>query len=87
MPANLTNHPQRTLLTTLANSLQAQFGTLLRVLQIDDTDNPDVVTSFGITDTPTFVLVKQGVELWRQVGLRAEESLGSMIRQQIANNE
>lgn len=72
---------------TLATSLQAHFGTLLRVLRIDEAENPDVVTSFDITETPTFVLVKHGVELGRQVGLSAEELLVGMIRQQITANQ
>lgn len=87
MPASLTKHPQRALLTALADSIQVQFGTLLRVLQIDEVENPDVVSSFGITETPTFVLVKQGVELWRQVGLCAEEVLVSLIRRHLTDNK
>ena len=87
MPANLNNHPHRALLTALADSIQAQFGPLLRVLQIDEADNPDVVSSFGITETPTFVLVKQGVELWRQVGLCPEDVLISLIRRQLTDDE
>lgn len=86
MPANLINNPHRTLLTELAGSIQAQFGSFLRVLQIDEAENPDVVTSFSITETPTFVLIKQGIELWRQVGLCIEERLVSMIRPHIIDN-
>lgn len=86
MPTNLNNHPHRPLLIALAESIQAQFGPLLRVLQIDKVDNPDVVSSFGITEMPTFVLVKQGVELWRQVGLCAEEVLVSLIRRHLADD-
>lgn len=87
MPANRLNHPHRAVLSALADSVQAQFGSLLRVLQIDEVNNPDVVTSFGITETPTFVLLKQGVELWRQVGVCAEELLVGMICQHINVNE
>ena len=86
MPTNLINHLHRALLTELAGSIQAQFGSLLRVLQIDEAENPDVVTSFGIAETPTFVLVKQGIELWRQVGLCTEERLVNMIRPHITDN-
>ncbi|NID13478.1 thioredoxin family protein [Fibrivirga algicola] len=87
MPANLNTHPHRALLTALAESIQAQFGSHLRVLQIDEVENPDVMSSFGITETPTFVLVKQGVELWRQVGICTEKVLVSLIRQHLTDNK
>lgn len=71
----------RVLLSTLADSLQRQFGSLLRVIRVDDATHPDVVHSFDITQTPAFVLVRQGIELWRQVGMSDEAKLVLQIRQ------
>lgn len=74
-----TNRPQRILLTALADSLQVHFGGLLRVLRIDEANHPDVVQSFAITQTPAFVLVRRGIELWRQEGLSDEVTLVLLI--------
>lgn len=80
MPLALANWQQRALLTALADSLQAQLGGLLRILRIDETNHPDVVQSFAITQTPSFVLVRRGVELWRQEGLSDEATLVGLIQ-------
>ena len=80
MPSGLANRPQRVLLTALADSLQEQLGGLLRILRIDEADHPDVVQSFAITRTPAFVLVRRGIELWRQEGLSDESKLVEQIQ-------
>lgn len=80
MPSTLANRQQRALLTDLADSLQAQLGGLLRILRIDKTNHPDVVQSFAITQTPAFVLVRRGIELWRQEGLSDEATLVGLIQ-------
>lgn len=80
MPSEGANRQQRALLTALADSLQKRLGSLLRILRIDETNHPDVVQSFAITQTPAFVLVRQGIELWRQQGLADEATLVGLIR-------
>lgn len=80
MPSELANRQQRVLLTVLASSLQKQFGSLLRVIQVDEANHPDVVQSFAITQTPAFVLVRRGIELWRQVGMSGEAALVELIQ-------
>lgn len=80
MPTELANRQQQALLTALADSLQAQLGGLLRILRVNEVNNPDVVQSFAITRTPAFVLVRRGVELWRQEGLSDEATLVGLIR-------
>jgi hypothetical protein len=49
--------------------LQQQLGSAIRVLKIDEASHPAVVRSFQAPELPAFVLVRQGVELWRQQGL------------------
>lgn len=49
--------------------LQGQLGAAIRVLKIDEASHPAVVRSFGPSQLPACVLVRQGVELWRQQGL------------------
>ena len=80
MPSEPTNRAQRVVLAALADSIQAQLGSLVRVLQIDEADHPDVVQTFGITQLPAFVLLRRGVELWRQQGLSDEIALVGQIR-------
>lgn len=79
MPPVRTNQPQRATLTALAQSVQEHLGNQVRVLRIDESIHPEVVQSFGIVQTPAFVLVQQGVELWRQQGLSDEATLVRMI--------
>lgn len=80
MPSELANRQQRAFLTALADSLQEYFGKQLRVLRIDEATHPDVVQSFAITQTPAFVLVRRGIELWRQVGMSDEITLVLLIQ-------
>ena len=82
--SEVANRPQRALLTALAESVQAQLGSLVRVLRIDETDHPDVLQSFAITQLPAFVLVRRGIELWRQQGPADETTLVELIRRLLA---
>ena len=50
-------------------ALQRELGAAIRVLTVDEVSHPVVVRSFYPTDLPCFVLMRQGVELWRQGGL------------------
>jgi hypothetical protein len=50
-------------------ALQQKLGAAIRVLTVDEVSHPSVVRSFQATDLPCFVLMRQGVELWRQGGL------------------
>lgn len=74
MPPDRTNYQQRDSLTALTDSLQKLLGESVRLLKIDEATHPDVVQSFAITHTPAFVLVRQGIELWRQVGMPDKET-------------
>ena len=53
--------------------LQVRLGAAVRVLPIDEASLPAVVRSFGPPRLPACVLVRQGVELWRQDGLPDDE--------------
>ena len=81
MPLALANSPQRASLNALADSLAAKLGGLLRILRIDQATHPEVVQSFSITQTPAFVLVRRGIELWRQEGLLDEAVLVEQIQE------
>ncbi|GAB2583646.1 thioredoxin domain-containing protein [Spirosoma areae] len=79
MPHKWADHRQQASLTALADSLKVQFGGLLRVLRIDEATHPDVVRSFAIIQTPAFVLVRRGIELWRHEGMADESTFMLLI--------
>ncbi|GAB2949907.1 hypothetical protein GCM10027048_13830 [Hymenobacter coalescens] len=54
--------------------LQHRLGGAVRVLKIDEASHPTVVRSFQASQLPSCVLVRQGIELWRQVGLPEDEA-------------
>lgn len=80
MPHKGADRRQQVLLTALADTLKEQFDGLLRVLRIDEATHPDVVRSFAITQTPAFVLVQKGIELWRHEGMADESTLMLPLR-------
>ena len=80
VPLNPATCSQRALLVQLADSLQEHFGKQLRVLRIDEANHPDVVRCFFIDRTPAFVLVRQGVELWRLEGSSDRDTLVPLIQ-------
>jgi thioredoxin-like negative regulator of GroEL len=80
MPSELANRQQRASLNALADYLQEYFGKQLRVLRIDEVNHPDIAQSFSITQTPAFVLVRRGIELWRQEGMSDKTTLVGLIQ-------
>ena len=80
MPLERADGQQRAALIALADSLQENLGGLLRVLRINEATHPDVVRSFAITQTPAFVLVRRGVELWRQEGMPDKVAIELLIQ-------
>jgi hypothetical protein len=61
--------------TSTLRHLQQHLGAAVRVLAIDEASHPAVVRSFGTPELPACVLMRQGVELWRQQGLPSPEAL------------
>ena len=59
--------------------LQQEIGAAIRVLTVDEVSHPSVVRSFHATDLPCFVLMQQGVELWRQGGLPEGEGIVPLL--------
>ncbi|QIX62298.1 thioredoxin [Hymenobacter lutimineralis] len=65
---------QQTHVAASLRALQRRLGTAVRVMKIDEARHPTVVRSFGTPELPACVLVRQGVELWRQQGLPEDEA-------------
>ncbi len=64
---------------TLLDGLQGRLGAAIRVLKINEASHPAVVRSFRAPQLPAFVLVQQGIELWRQQGLPEGEDLAGLL--------
>ena len=60
-------------------ALQQELGAAIRVLTVDEVSHPSVVRSFQATDLPCFVLMRQGVELWRQGGLPEGDAIVPLL--------
>lgn len=83
MPPARISSSQRNELIALSQSLQKRFVNQLRVLRLDEATHPEVVRSFGIIQMPAFVLVRRGVELWRQEGLLNEVQLVQHVQERL----
>lgn len=65
-------------------ALQQQLRPAIRVLRIDPASHPAVVRSFQAAELPACVLVRQGIELWRQHGLPEGEHLAPLLLSKLA---
>lgn len=61
--------------TAMLHHLRQRLGPAVRVLTINEASHPAVVRSFGTPELPACVLMRQGVELWRQPGLPSPDAL------------
>lgn len=64
--------------------LQQQLGAAIRVLRVDEATHPAVVRSFQGQGLPAWVLMRHGVELWRQPGLPAGAATVALIQSKLA---
>ncbi len=76
--AGVTKQVPATIKDRLA-ALQRRLDPAIQVLIVEEDSYPAVVHSFHVTHLPAFVLVQQGVELWRQLGLPEGEVLAQQL--------
>lgn len=50
------------------------------IIQIEGDDNPGMMDKFGVKSYPTFILYKDGEEVWRDSGEKSYSELSDMIR-------
>ncbi len=84
LPTEGTAPPVREATLLALHALQQRLGSVIRVLSVDDASHPAVVRSFQATTLPAFVLVRQGVELWRQQGLPEGEFIVPQLLARLA---
>ncbi|AWM31860.1 ammonia monooxygenase [Hymenobacter nivis] len=66
------------------HTLQQQLGAAIRVLCVDEAAHPDVVRSFDGQGLPAWVLMRHGVELWRQPGMPSSAATVALIMSKLA---
>lgn len=74
----------RTITNSLLKELQAELGTAIRVLKVDEGTHPGVVRAFDGRGVPAFVLLRDGAELWRQQGLPEGEPMAALLLRKLA---
>ena len=84
LPPVGTAQPVRAATLASLQALQQRLGSAIRVLTVDEERHPVVVHSFPPVDLPAFVLMRRGVELWRQKGLPEGEFIVAHLLSKLA---
>lgn len=63
--------------------LQRRLGAAIHILVVEEDSDPDVVRSFRVPVLPAFLLVRQGIELWRQPGLPEGELIVEQLLRRV----
>ena len=59
--------------------LKKDVGTKARIIKIDIDQNPSAAQAFKVKGVPTFILFKNGQQLWRQSGAIPKQMLADAI--------
>jgi thioredoxin-like negative regulator of GroEL len=59
--------------------LQGELGAAIRVLKVDEATHPGVVQAFDGRGLPSFVLLRDGEELWHQQGLPEGKPMAALL--------
>ena len=59
---------QQVVINQLLERVRAELGDRIRITRVDQTVHPEVIRSFGVHQLPSFILLKQGIEIWRHNG-------------------
>lgn len=61
------------------DELQAELGGRVSIVRIDVDEYLDLAVEMKVMGVPTFVLVRDGREVWRQPGILTKTSLKKVI--------
>lgn len=70
--------PCRAMLPVL-DELETELGERVRIVKIDVDDDIDLAVRMKVMGVPTFMLFRNGLELWRQPGVLSKSSLKKII--------
>ena len=68
------------LMSPVLNEVKDELGESVSVIKIDVDRNREITQKFGIKGVPTFMIFKEGKQLWRQSGIISKEELLSKLR-------
>lgn len=60
--------------------LQGEYGDKAYVMTIDGAESQDLMATYKVATYPTFILFKDGQEVWRDGGQKSYGELSDMIR-------
>ena len=63
------------------DDLKAELGDRVRIVKIDVDKNLDLSVQMKVMGVPTFMLYRNGQELWRQPGVLTKAALREVIEQ------
>ena len=58
----------------ILDELQAELGGRVRIVKIDVDEYTDLAVQMKVMGVPTFMLYRNGQELWRQAGVMTKKS-------------
>ena len=73
-------------MTPLLDSLATEYGSRLRVQAIDVDHEPALAQQYGVRSMPTLVLLRDGREVGRVIGLRPRKFIAGMIDRALAGD-
>jgi len=61
--------------------LKSEIGSSARIIKVDIDKNPAAAQKLGVRGVPTFILFKEGQQVWRQSGAIPKHMLEQAIKQ------
>lgn len=61
------------------DELKTEFGGRVRILEIDVDEHTDLAVEMQVMGVPTFMLYRDGRELWRQPGILTKAALRTIL--------
>ncbi|MGU3374824.1 thioredoxin family protein [Chryseobacterium sp. M5A1_1a] len=71
-------HPCK-MMMPVVNTLKEKLEEWLNVHQVDVDEQQELAIKYGIRSVPTFVVLKNNVEVWRSSGVLSEAALEQML--------